>query len=698
MKTKYSNIDLANISLQEAAALLKNLAEDIELYNKAYYQEDQPLISDAEYDQLVSINLALEQKFPALILPNSPSKKVGSKPLEKFAKLKHNVPMLSLNNAFNSADVEDFISRIQRFLRIDYFPPIFCEPKIDGLSFTAIYEKGILTTGATRGDGYVGEDVTANLKTVQNFPHSIQDKCDKLEVRGEIYIDKADFLELNKSQQIAGKPLFATPRNCAAGSLRQLDPSITAQRPLKYFIYAIGEVSKTVAATQQTLLNELKTLGFIVNDIGQLVNDQQQLFEFYEQLKSIRESLKYEIDGVVYKINDFALQNRLGFIARSPRFAIAHKFPAIIGQTKLNGITIQVGRTGTLTPVAELEPIAIGGVMVARATLHNYQEITRKDVRVGDYVYLQRAGDVIPQITGVDFSKRSPEAEKFTFPANCPSCNAVLHYDQEDKVIRCDNGLNCPAQHYERLCHFVAKNAIDIDGLGKKQVQLLVEKGLINNPIDIFTLKQRNDQNIAKLENMEGWGNKSVENLFDSIEKAKNVTLSRFIYSLGIRHIGESNAKLLAKEFGSCGNFLNSMQTLASGSQEISARLNDLEGIGKKILIAIINFFDIAENIKMIKELVSILQIEDFIVQVAKSSITDKNIVFTGSLVTASRAEAKAVAERLGAKVTNVVSATTDLVIAGSDAGSKLKKAKELGIKIADEEEWQKLVAESSQH
>ncbi|MCC8369565.1 MAG: NAD-dependent DNA ligase LigA [Rickettsia endosymbiont of Oxypoda opaca] len=694
MQNKSPNIDL--ITEPKAKELLKELASKIEEYNHAYYMEDAPLVSDAEYDQLFSLNLALEQKFPHLILENSPTKKIGSIVQSKFAKVKHATPMLSLGNAFDEDGVKDFLTRIKNFLRLDEFTPIFCEPKIDGLSFAATYENGILITGATRGDGYIGEDITANIKTIKNFPHKIVNAPAKLEVRGEIYIDKADFAILNEQQEEVGKDKFANPRNAAAGSLRQLDAAITRSRPLKYFVYAIGNNSAKLASSQDELLAKLKEFGFIVNEFGKLARLEEEIFSFYEYLKAKRDQLPYEIDGVVYKLNDFALQDRMGFIARSPRFAIAHKFPAIIGQTKLLSVTVQVGRTGTLTPVAELEPISIGGVMVARATLHNYQEIARKDIRVGDYVFLQRAGDVIPQITGVDFTRRQEDSTKIEPPPFCPSCNSTLHYALDAIIIRCDNGLNCPAQNYERIRHFVSKNAMDIDGLGKKQVEFLIDKDLIKNPFDIFSLKNKNEESLTKLENMDGWGKKSVENLFTNIEKSKNVSLARFIYSLGIRHIGEQNAKLLAREFQTYNNFIMQMTSLAEGDTDIYQKLNNLEGVGDKILVDIIDFFDVKENIDLIRKLGEVLTIEDYQEHIKQSSLSGKILVFTGSLPTLSRAEAKAQAEKLGAKVTASVSSSTDLVIAGDDAGSKLKKAKELNIKIIDEQEWLELTTKSN--
>lgn len=688
--------NIEHLSESEVENLLKQLASEIEKYNKAYHREDTPLISDAEYDQLFNLNLELEKKFPHLVLANSPTKQIGSLAAEKFSKVKHINPMFSLSNAFDNEDVSEFINRIKNFLRLDSFQPIFCEPKIDGLSFSATYKNGILTTAATRGDGFIGEDITENVKTINNFPHSIDLDTAILEVRGEVYINKQDFLLLNQAQELSKKDKFANPRNAAAGSLRQLDPNITASRPLRYFVYAVGSSSNKIADFQDALLDQLKELGFIVNNIGKLAYSEDDMKSFYEYLNLSREEMPYEIDGIVYKLNDFALQQRMGFIARSPRFAIAHKFPAIVGQTKLINITLQVGRTGVLTPVAELESLFIGGVRVSRATLHNYQEIIRKDIRLNDYVFLQRAGDVIPQITSVDFTKRSSESPKIDMPVLCPSCGSQLHYNQETIIIRCDNGLNCPAQNYERICHFSSKNALDIDGLGKKQIEFLLKESLIKNPVDIFYLQNNNEKSLVKLENMIGWGRRSVENLFANIDKAKNVSLNRFIYSLGIRHIGEQNSKLLAQEFQNYGNFIEAMESLLKDNQSMYQRLNDLEGIGDKILMDIIDFFDIKENLQIIHQLSKILEIQDYSDQTVKTALTGKVVVFTGSLLTLSRAEAKSQAEKLGAKVSSSVSSVTALVVAGVDAGSKLRKAKELGIKIIDEDEWLELVYTNS--
>jgi DNA ligase (NAD+) len=691
-KTDYQAISA--ISEQEAKELLESLAKKIAIYNKAYFEDNSPIISDEEYDQLFNMNLSLEKRFPHLIRSDSPSKQVGSPVSEKFAKVKHDVPMLSLANAFDTEAITSFINRIKSFLRIPDFPPIFCEPKIDGVSFSAKYENGLLKTGSTRGDGFIGEDITENLRNLRNFPVKISLTQAVLEIRGEIYIDKSDFVILNQKQEMLGNQKFANPRNAAAGSLRQLNPEITGERPLKYFVYGLGYSSGKFADSQSELLSQFKRLGFIVNEISKLVGSENELLAFYESLKAMREELPYEIDGAVYKLNDLSLQERMGYVGRNPRYAIAHKFPAIIGKTKLLNIKIQVGRTGVLTPVAELEPISIGGVIVSRATLHNFQEISRKDIRIGDYVFLQRAGDVIPQITGVDLNTRSTEAKPFRVVSYCPSCGGDLHYDEESIIIRCDNALNCVAQNYRSLCHFASKAAMNIENLGPRQINFLIENDFIKNPVDIFFLKHKNEKRKNNLQNMEGWGEKSVNKLFENIEKAKNVTLSRFIYSLGIRHIGEQNAKLLAREFKNAKNFLESMEALCAKNTEIYESLNNIEGIGDKILVDIINFFSIKENILIIKQLIDILNVEDYKSTTKKTSITGNVVLFTGSLEAFSREESKALAERLGARVANSISPSVNLVIAGRDPGSKLKKATDLGIKIIDEKEWLEIINE----
>ena len=687
-------MDIQRVTAEQAKELIKKLSEEIKDYNIAYYQENSPKISDAEYDQLFFTLKNLEEKFPQYLTEDSPTQNVGSHILDKFEKHEHKTPMLSLANGFEIKDIADFIDRTKRFLRTDDFPEIYCEPKIDGVSFSATYINGKLMTGATRGDGYIGEDITANIKTIKNFPRIITNAPEFLEVRGEIFIEKEDFIKLNKQQELQEKQIFANPRNSASGSLRQLDPSITRLRPLKYFTYGLGHSSMKFAGTQEKLLLALANFGFQTNKIGKLVNSLEELKAFYENLLVIRNTLAYEIDGVVYKVNSFELQQRLGFIARSPRFAIAHKFPAVIAETKLLGVIVQVGRTGVLTPVAELEPIKIGGVTVARATLHNFAEIKRLDIRIGDTVLLHRAGDVIPKVNEVNLSKRTGSEKIISVPTNCPSCNSLLHILPDDVIIRCDNGLSCPTQLVRSIIHFASKDALDIDGLGTRQIEFLQSVGFINNPIDIFFLEAKNTESLTKLENMSGWGAKSVENLFNSIRDAKRTTLERFIYSLGIRQIGQSNAKILAKEFGTIKNSINSMLLLAEGDEEKYYQLRSLEGFADKTVNDIRNFFSCKQNVDTINQLVSILEVEDYENNTISSSITGLNVIFTGTLNSISRNEAKARAEKLGAKIVSSVSANTDLVIAGEKAGSKLKKAEELGIKIISEKEWLEIIKE----
>lgn len=685
-----------NIILKEEAKKeIDYLSEQIKKHNKAYYLEDVPTISDAEYDQLFLRLQKIEEQFRELIKESSPTQTVGITIQDKFIKHKHRQPMLSLGNCFSEDELVDFTDRIKRFLSIKYFPKILCEPKIDGVSFSITYANGKLLTGATRGDGYIGENIMQNIKTIHNLPHTIDDLNDFLEIRGEVFIDKKDFEVLNIEQEKKGKPKFANPRNLAAGSLRQLDASITANRPLKYFVYAVGYSNKTLATSQEKLLNKLKKLGFQVNPDCALANNIDEMLAFYNKQMRIRDNLPNEIDGIVYKVNDFALQERLGYIARSPRFAIAHKFPAIIAETKLLNITVQVGRTAALTPVAQLEPINVGGAQVSRATLHNFQEIERLDIRIGDTVLLHRAGDVIPKVTEVNLSKRPENTRPFSIPNNCPSCGSKLHIDPVDVIIRCDNGLSCPKQVSESIKHFVSKNALNIDGIGAKQVEFFIEKDMIHNPADIFKLEELNSNSLQKIENMPGWGKKSVKNLFYNIKQAKKTTLPKFIYALGIRHIGESNAKVLAKQFGTAQAFIDSMVKLEHGNEKIFSNLENLDGIGYKILIDIENFFECKQNISTVRELLGILDVKAFMDETKPSVLSGQNIVFTGSLSSLSRSEAKSQAEQLGVKVVSAVSSNTNLVVAGEKAGSKLKKAEELGIKVISEEDWQKIVKES---
>jgi len=677
---------------QEAHEKIKHLSEEITKHNQAYYVADRPIISDAQYDQLFSMLLKLEAEYPQYRLPSSPTQTVGSSLQSKFEKHEHKVPMLSLNNGFSNEDIEDFIDKVKRFLSTDTMPYFYCEPKIDGLSFSATYLNGLLARGATRGDGYVGEDITLNIKTLKDLPLKIENAPELLEIRGEVYMDKQDFLELNIKQLSEGKAEFANPRNSAAGSLRQLDYEVTRSRNLKYFVYSVGHESSKIANTQAELLDKFVSFGFRVNPLRALAKSKEEIFAFYDKLHNLRDDLDYEIDGVVYKVNDFSLQERLGFIARSPRFALAHKFPAILAETRLQSITLQVGRTGVITPVAELEAVEVGGVTVSRATLHNRDEIERLDVRPGDVVFLQRSGDVIPKIMGVNFAKRLSDLPKFIFPNKCPSCGQELHIDEEEVLVRCDNGLSCAKQLSESIRHFVSKNALNIDSFGPKQVEFLLEKGLIKNVSDIFSLQKRNEESLVKLENMPGWGAKSSLNLFENIEKAKDTTLSRFIYALGIRQIGETNARIIAREFGSAKNFIHQMQKMAEGDPAPYSQLYNLDGFAEKTLVDIKDFFSISQNIETTEKLLSVLSIEDYQENVVSSALQDQNIVFTGSLQNISRDEAKAQGQKLGAKVLSAVNAKTNLVIAGEKAGSKLDKARELGIKILSEEEWLEIV------
>lgn len=655
----------------------------------AYHTLDDPIISDAEYDALIIEYKKLAANYPELSPKDSVLNMVGSVISAGFGKVKHSKPMLSLANGFTDEDIFDFAGRIKDFLSSQKAPELFCELKIDGLSFSVRYEKGYLLKAATRGDGATGEDITENIKTIKTLPQYIDNLPDIFEVRGEVYIDKADFKILNEEQAKFNKKIFANPRNAAAGSLRQLDPNVTSSRPLKYFVYGIGEVSENFASSQQELLTKLSKLGFCTNDICILAHSPNEAIAFYNDIKNRRENLPYEIDGIVYKVNDFTLQERLGYLSNAPRFALAHKFPAVVAVTKIKNITIQVGRTGALTPVAELEPVSIAGVIVSRATLHNHQEIERKDIRIGDYVFLQRAGDVIPKVIGVDFKRREGELDKFVFPETCPSCLSPVHIDLEEAIIRCDNGLECKAQIQERIEHFVSISAMNIDGLGKKQIEFLLEEGFISDLVDLFKISEESFNQIAT---KPGFGKKSVLNMRQSIEKAKNTSLERFIYALGIRHIGEVNAKLFASFFGSANAFYQSFVRIGEGDRAICEQLQNLDGIGNKIIDSIIGFCEIKSNLQIIADLIEILDIAEYQSDVKKSVLTGKTMVFTGTLLSLSRAEAKSQAEKLGAKVTSQISKSTDILVAGADAGSKLKKASEFGVKVISEEEWLEIV------
>ncbi len=663
---------------------IDRLRAEILEHDTKYFELDKPSITDDEYDALKRRLEELEERNPEFADLFSPTVKVGGKALAKFAKVQHKTPMLSLANAFSEEDIRDFIERVQKFLGTpDAEIELIAEPKIDGLSFSAIFAHGELKVAATRGDGEFGEDVTQNIKTIETMPKEVPFN-ETFEVRGEVYIDKNDFLQLNEQRSNAGKDLFANPRNAAAGSLRQLDPQITAMRPLKYFVWG-GSISGV--NSQSELLAKFKALGFAVNPSIKIAQNSRDLINYYQEFLENRADLEYDVDGVVYKVNSFALQDRLGVLSRSPRWAIAHKFPAAKAFTRILDIIIQVGRTGALTPVAVLEPVGIGGVIVQRATLHNEEDIERKDVRIGDLVEIQRAGDVIPQVLRVELNKRPMGSKAFIMPQICPICGSAAIKDPADAIRRCSGGLNCEAQIIERLKHFVSRDALNIDGLGEKQIEELYENGLIRSPVDIFTLEQRAKYIEPHIETWEGWGRKSVENLFQSIDSAKNVDLDKFIYALGIRLVGEATAKILAKTFLSIDVLMN-----VCSSNEAMELLTNIDGIGQKVASYLIEFLSNENNIILIGELKQIITVKDFSRESIASKISGKKVVFTGTLAKMSRQEAKASAERLGAIVSSSVSIKTDFVVCGTEAGSKLKQATELGVKILSEDEWLDLI------
>ncbi|MCG8503247.1 MAG: NAD-dependent DNA ligase LigA [Sphingomonadales bacterium] len=681
-----------DLTAEEAVAELARLAEEIAGHDRRYYAEDAPSVSDAEYDALRQRNASIEARFPELVREDSPSKRVGAAPAGKFAKVTHARPMLSLDNAFSDQDVADFIDRIRRFLGLaeDETVALTAEPKIDGLSAAIRYEAGELTVGATRGDGQVGEDVTANLKTVAGIPHALAGAGwpDILEVRGEVFMAKSDFQALNAAQEAVDDKVFANPRNAAAGSLRQIDPEITARRPLRFFVHGWGEVSDFECFTTLIELNAaLQGWGFQTNPMLERFEALDAIIAHYRRIEAERAGLDYDIDGVVYKVDRLDWQARLGMVSRAPRWAIAHKFPAEKAQTKLLDIDIQVGRTGALTPVAKLEPVTVGGVVVSNATLHNADEIERLGVRIGDTVVVQRAGDVIPQVLSVIKEKRPKGAKRFKFPDRCPVCKSLALREDDDVVMRCTGGLICEAQRVERLKHFVSRNALDIEGLGTKQIAAFFADGLISQPADIFTLEARNAE--LKLEEREGFGETSVANLFAAIRERRSVALERFLFALGIRHVGQMNARLLAQNYLSVGSLLAAMREAAADLESAAYQeLLNIDGVGPKVAEALVDFFREAHNRDVVDALLDQVTPEDFVPPETDSEIAGKTIVFTGTLEQVTRAEAKARAEALGAKVSGSVSAKTDLVVAGPGAGSKLKKATELGVTVIDEAKW----------
>lgn len=684
---------------EEAAKELEALAGEIAGHDVAYHQHDAPTVSDAEYDALRRRNAELETLYPELIRPDSPSAKVGAAPGSGFKKIRHAIPMLSLGNAFTPEDVHDFLSSVRSFikeLRDDPERPvaIMAEPKIDGLSCSLRYEKGRLVQAATRGDGSEGEDVTANVKTIKDVPQKLQGAAPEvLEIRGEVYMDRSDFAALNARRAEAGEPIFANPRNSAAGSLRQLDPAITASRPLRFFGYTWGEVSAPLGKTIEEIRKRFAGWGFRLNEPSRLCHGAEELLAYYDEIAALRAELPFDIDGVVYKVDRLDWQERLGFVSRAPRWATAHKFPAEQAQTVLKAIDIQVGRTGSLTPVARLEPITVGGVVVSNATLHNEDEIRRKDVRIGDTVVVQRAGDVIPQIVRVILERRPDGAAEYVFPETCPECGSLAVREEGGAIRRCTGGLICPAQAVERLRHFVSRNAFDIEGLGDKHIRAFHADGLIRTPGDIFRLEEQDKASLTPLRNREGWGPKSAQKLFEAIETRRTIPLDRAIYALGIRQVGEATAKLLARHYGSFAAWRAGMEAAQDHESEAYRDLTAIDQIGPSVADDLLAFFAEEHNRTVLDDLAAQLTVEDFVRPRATSSaVAGKTVVFTGTLETMTRPEAKARAESLGAKVAGSVSGKTDYLVVGADAGSKAAKARELGVTTLTEQEWLDLI------
>jgi DNA ligase (NAD+) len=708
------------VSRSEAARELERLASEIAAHDRRYYLEDAPSVSDAAYDVLRKRNAAIEARFPDLVRADSPSHRVGARPSEKFAKVAHRVPMLSLDNAFSDEDVADFVARVRRFLGLKEGAELVftAEPKIDGLSSSLRYEKGVFVQGATRGDGTEGEDITANLRTIKDIPLRLHGRApDVIEIRGEVYMTHAHFAALNKRQEKDGKPLYANPRNSAAGSVRQLDPGITASRALNFFAYTWGEASDLPADTQWGMLEAFKAWGFKVNALTRRRETIEDVLKFYRAMEEARASLGYDIDGVVYKVDDLKLQERLGFVSRSPRWAIAHKFAAEQAETVLEKIDIQVGRTGKLTPVARLKPVTVGGVVVENATLHNEDEIARLDAREGDTVMIQRAGDVIPQVVRVMLEKRPRNSKPYKMPDRCPVCHshAVREVDEKtgrmDVDRRCTGGLICAAQAVERLRHFVSRLAFDIEGFGGTTIETLHEKGLLKEPADIFRLAKKPDllnkalaerraEQAAERRAREGKGDakkakkdddedsKLVANLVASIDARRKIAMDRFISALGIRHVGETNARLIARHYPSIDAFIEAMK-----KADAIEDLQEIGGIGSVVAEAIKDFFDEPHNRKLVDHLLEEVEVIPLAApKTAGSPVAGKTVVFTGSLEKMTRQEAKARAESLGAKVSGSVSSKTDLVVAGPGAGSKLAEAEKHGVKVIDEDAWLALI------
>lgn len=669
----------------QAISELSRLAAQIIKLDKAYHQDDEPLVSDAEYDAIKARNMAIEQKFPHLVRDDSPSRRVGAKAAEGFGKIRHAAPMLSLDNAFSHEDAAAFLDRIRKFLGISAGTPIdiVAEPKIDGLSFSVRYEGGRLVHAATRGDGSVGEDITANIRTLRDIPQVIADAPSVVEIRGEVYMDKAAFIALNNMQTATRQKVFANPRNAAAGSLRQIDPAVTARRKLLSFAYAWGEVSEMPWATQLEFYGYLEKWGFCANLFAKKCSSLEDMLAHYHTVEGFRSDLPFDIDGIVYKVNDVALQKRLGMVTRSPRWAIAHKFPAEKATTSIDNITIQVGRTGALTPVAELRPVNVGGVVVSRATLHNEDEIRRKDIRVGDAVIIQRAGDVIPQIVSVVAEQRPRDAAPFHFPKFCPACGSPAVRDEDDAVRRCIGGISCPAQAIEALKHFVSRDAMNIDGLGEKQIEAFWKNEIVRTPADIFLLESQRDRILS----LDKWGDKSFSALVRSIAASRAPALDKFLFALGIRQVGQSTARALAAEYGTIGSLMSDLADSPDGSPA-RARLLGIDGIGEVVAREISDFFMNANTRAAVQAILDAgVSPQEFLVVSSSgvSPLSGKTVVFTGTLHAMTRDEAKAKAEAAGAKVSGSISKKTDFLIVGTDAGFKAAKAGILGVSVIDE-------------
>ena len=674
------------LSEAEAANRLMRLAKEIARHDRLYHDQDAPEISDAEYDALVRENRELEERFPQLVRADSPSKRLGASPTSALAKVSHARPMLSIDNAFSDEEVEEFVARVRRFLALpaDEQIAIAAEPKIDGLSCSLRYERGELVLAATRGDGTVGEDVTANARTISDIPQRVKGAPDVLEVRGEVYMSKADFDSLNERQETAGGKVFANPRNAAAGSLRQKDPAITAARPLRFMAHGWGELSEPLASMQLLAMKQIESFGFPISDLLKRCHSVEEMLAHYREIERVRADLPYDIDGVVYKVGRIDWQERLGQVARAPRWALAHKFPAEKAETTLEAIDIQVGRTGKLTPVGRLKPVGVGGVIVANVTLHNRDEIERLGLRIGDRVRIQRAGDVIPQV--VENLTRDEVRPPYIFPDHCPECGSEAVSEEGEVDVRCTGGLICPAQRFERLRHFVSRGALDIEGLGEKSIAEFIELGWLNSPADIFRLHRHREELLGR----EGWKEKSVDNLLAAIEAKRAPDGPRFLFGLGIRHVGIVTAKDLLKCFGTIEE-LRRAALFEGGEEELSS----VQGVGPVVAEALHDFFHEPHNQEVLGDLLSEVSPQPFVSDARHTEWSGKTIVFTGSLETMSRDEAKAQAERLGARSAGSVSAKTDLVVAGPGAGSKLKKAEELGIRVIGEAEWARIVAEA---